>query len=90
MAEFLSGLKTQVMAMLPQLIETAEPQMESKLREVLRSIKTTKPAEAGLFLSNWKKLDKAVQEELSDLPTVSAGRRKKTRKVKKRTYSRKH
>lgn len=83
MATLFSGLTTQVMAMLPKLIETAEPQIEQQLRTSLRSIKATKPAESDIFLANWKKLDKAVRDEL-DVPAVGAKRRR-TRKHKKRT-----
>jgi hypothetical protein len=92
MASLLSGLKTQAMAMLPQLVQTAEPQIESQLRQTLRTIKTTKPKESQLFLTNWKKLDKAVQEELAVVPAepvapaVGGKRRKrggKTQRVKK-------
>ena len=88
MAAFISGLKTQAMAMLPQLVQNAEPQMEAQLRQTLRTIKATKPAESELFLTNWRKLDKAVQEELSvQDPSLAMGgkKKRKTRKHKKRT-----
>ncbi len=86
MASFLSGIKTQAMAMLPQLIQTAEPQIETQLRQTLRNIKATKPAETAVFLNNWKKLDKAVQEELGvPVEPVGGKKRRKTRKHKKRT-----
>lgn len=85
MAALLSGLKTQAMAMMPQLIETAEPQIEAQLRQTLRTIKATNPRETQLFLTNWKKLDKAVQEELSvPAPVLGGKQKRKTRKA--RTY----
>jgi hypothetical protein len=90
MASLISGIKTQAMAMLPQLIQTAEPQIESQLRQTLRNIKVTKPKETQLFLTNWKKLDKAVQEELADVPVqtpmpMGGKKRYQTKKNKKRT-----
>lgn len=86
----LNTLKTQ----LPMLVEKFEPQIEAKLRESLRTIKATRPEESALFLTNWIKLNKAVQEELgSSAPTssvpvtndIGGKRRRKTRKHKKRT-----
>lgn len=80
----LNTLKTQ----LPMLVEKFEPEIERKLRESLRTIKATRPEESALFLSNWTKLNKAVQEELgSSAPVSDVGgkRRRKTRKHKKRT-----
>lgn len=86
MATLLSGLKTQAMTMIPQLIETAEPQIEVQLRKTLQQIKATNPKESQLFLTNWKKLDKVVQQELVDnplpLPTLG-GKKKKTQKLKR-------
>lgn len=83
MTSLFSGLTTQAMAMLPKLVQTAEPQIEKQLRTSLQTIKATKPAESEIFLMNWKKLDKAVRDEL-DVPAVGAKRRR-TRKHKKRT-----
>lgn len=75
----LNTLKTQ----LPFLVEKYEPEIENKLRESLRTIKASRPQESQLFLSNWVKLNKAVQEELGSTPT--GGRKKrKTLKHKKR------
>lgn len=95
MASLLSGIKTQAMAMIPQLVQTAEPQIEAQLRQTLRNIKVSKPKETQIFLTNWKKLDRAVQEELSDVPAPMpmpmGGRKKhKTQKHKKRTKIFKH
>lgn len=92
-SSLLSGIKTQAMAMLPQLVQTAEPQIEAQLRQTLRNIKTTKPRESQLFLTNWKKLDRAVQEELASVPapapapapSMGGKKKRKTRKHKKRT-----
>ena len=78
----LNTLKSQ----LPMLVERFEPEIESKLRESLRAIKVSRPAESALFLTNWTKLNNAVQEELG-VPVTDIGgkRRRKTRKHKKRT-----
>lgn len=89
MAAFLSGLKDQVMKMLPGLIEQNEPALESKLRETLRTIKASNPAESQLFLMNWRKLNTAIESELAEpappaAPT--AGKRKRTRKLKHRKH----
>ncbi len=76
----LSTLKTQ----LPILVEKFEPEIESKLRESLRTMKMAHPEETGIFLTNWIKLNKAVQEELGTSATMG-GRKRKTRRNKKRT-----
>lgn len=84
MAAFvLNTLKSQF----PLLIEKYEPEIESKLRESLRTIKMSHPQESQLFLTNWTKLNKAVQEELGAAPPPPAmgGKKRKTRKHKKRT-----
>jgi hypothetical protein len=82
MAAFvLNTLKTQ----LPLLIEKYEPEIEGKLRESLRTIKMSNPSESQLFLTNWVKLNKAVQEELGGPTPVMGGKKRKTRKHKKRT-----
>ena len=83
-AVVLNTLKSQ----LPMLVERFEPEIESKLRESLRSIKVSRPAESALFLTNWTKLNNAVQEELGSPPPatdIGGKRRRKTRKHKKRT-----
>jgi hypothetical protein len=75
----LNTLKSQ----LPMLIEKFEPEIESKLRESLRKMKVARPEETRIFLTNWTKLNNAVQAELST--PAMGGKRKKTRKHKKRT-----
>jgi hypothetical protein len=79
----LNTLKTQ----LPVLVEKYEPEIEAKLRESLRTIKTAHPEEASIFLTNWNKLNNAVQAELSvsTPPPAMGGKKRKTRKHKKRT-----
>lgn len=76
----LTTLKSQ----LPLLVEKYEPEIEAKLRESLRTIKTAHPDEASIFLTNWNKLNSAVQAELT-APSSMGGRKRKTRKHKKRT-----
>jgi hypothetical protein len=75
----LNTLKTQ----LPLLVEKYEPEIEAKLRESLRTIKTARPEEAGIFLTNWNRLNTAVQAELAT--PAMGGKKRKTRKHKKRT-----
>jgi hypothetical protein len=75
MASFILGT---IKSQLPLLVEKSEPQIEAGLVSALQTMKTQHPAEAQLFLQNWKKLDSAVQRELA----VSAGRRKRTLKRK--------
>lgn len=77
----LNTLKSQ----LPLLVEKYEPEIEAKLRESLRTIKTAHPDEASIFLSNWTKLNNAVQQELAAPTPAMGGRKRKTRKHKKRT-----
>lgn len=77
----LNTLKSQ----LPLLVEKYEPEIETKLRESLRTIKTAHPEEASIFLTNWTKLNNAVQAELSTPAPSIGGRKRKTRKHKKRT-----
>ena len=80
MAAFLlSSLKSQ----LPSLVEKYEPQLETGLRDVLRSMKQKHPEESGIFLANWKKLNNAVQQELG----ATGGRgRKRTRRNKSKKW----
>lgn len=75
----LNTLKSQ----LPLLVEKYEPEIEAKLRESLRTIKAAHPEEASIFLTNWNRLNTAVQSELA-VPTIG-GKKRKTRKHKKRT-----
>lgn len=75
---------------LPGLIEKFEPEMEKALRENLRKIKASNPSEAGLFLTQWSKLNKAVQEELSAPVAPAEVNPFKGGKSKKRTRRLKH
>ncbi len=83
MASILSGLKDQVMKMLPSLIEQNEPMLEQKLRETLRTVKASNPNEAQLFLTNWRKLNAAIE---SELVASTAGKRKRKQTVRRRKY----
>ena len=85
MAGLFAGLKQKAIEMLPQLIETAEPQIENQLRQVLRDMKIKHPEEVGTFYMNWQKLNKMIEAELSQsaVPQSTAGRRKRTRKLKR-------
>lgn len=79
MAGLFAGLKEKAIAMLPQLIETTEPQIEGQLRQILRDMKLKHPEEVGVFYANWRKLNGMVESELGQV----AGRRKRTRKLKR-------
>ncbi len=88
MAGLFSGLKTQAMAMLPQLVQTAGPQIEEAIKT---GIGKMNPQQQQLFLTNWKKLDTVVQTTISQpvqaAPVVpAAGKRKRTRKLKHRKH----
>ena len=83
MASFFSGLKDQVMKMLPALIEQNEPMVEQKLRETLRTIKASNPSESQLFLTNWRKLNTAIEAELS---APVAGKRKRKQTIRRRKH----
>ena len=55
---------------LPSLIEKFEPEIEKALRSTLKSVKASNPQESDLFYANWKRLNKAIDEELgSPAPT---------------------
>ena len=79
-----------VTSKLPELVEKYEPKLEQGLRTALRSLKTNHPDHAASFLTNWSKLNGAVQQELtvtspgasapSLAPVQSAARRKRTRR----------
>lgn len=89
MAGLFSTLKEQVMKMLPKLIEQNESEVEAKLRELLRTVKASNPAESQLFLTNWRKLNTAIETELSAAPAApvpTGGKRKRTRKLKHRKH----
>ena len=88
MAAFLSGLKDQALKMIPQLIQTAEPQISEAIKTGLQKMN---PTQQQTFLMNWKKLDNVVQTTLSQpvqaAPVApAAGKRKRTRKLKHRKY----
>ncbi len=79
MAGLFAGLKEKAIAMLPQLIETAEPQIEAQLRQIIRDMKMKNPEQVATFYTNWKKLNTMIDSELGQV----AGRRKRTRKIKR-------
>lgn len=74
-----------IKSQLPMLVEKYEPEIEIKLRDSLKAIKATHPEEAGIFLTNWNKLNNAVQQELAAPPTMGGKYRKRRRTHKKRT-----
>ena len=54
-----------VISKLPALVEKFEPELEKGLRTGLKKLKTEHPDQAAGFLSNWSKLNTAVQQELA-------------------------
>jgi hypothetical protein len=80
----LNAVKTQ----LPMLIEKFEPQIQAGLRASLKTMKAQHPEQAALFLTNWNKLNAAVNSELAPppvgAPPMGARRRvKRTRRNKR-------
>ena len=57
-----------VTAQLPSLIEKYEPKIESSLKETLSKLKVSNPSETQLFYTNWKKLNKVVDDTLAGTP----------------------
>lgn len=60
-----SFLVGQVKNQMVQMIESYEPTLEAGLRSQLTKLRISNPAEAAIFVQNWKKLDRAVVESLS-------------------------
>jgi hypothetical protein len=70
------------------LIEKFEPQIQAGLRSSLKTMKAQHPEQAALFLTNWNKLNAAVNSELAAppmrAPPMGARRRvKRTRRNKR-------
>ena len=61
MSDWILGTVT---SQLPGLIEKYQPAIESSLRLNLTKLKNSNPKETALFYTNWKKLNKAVEETL--------------------------
>jgi hypothetical protein len=92
MAAFLSGVKTQAMAMLPQLIQTAEPQIESA---IVTAMQKMQPQQKQLLSANLNKLNTVVQRESTN-PTLPAtvtpsmgGKKRRGRKTRRATKHKK-
>jgi hypothetical protein len=64
----LSGLSGTVVPTLFKILEENEPQIESKIVEKLKAIKSSNPTEYDLFLVNWRKLNRAI--EASSIETL--------------------
>ena len=58
-----------VQSQLTNLVQQYEPQMEASLRTTLTKLKEARPNEAALFLTQWTKLNNAVQQTLAT-PTM--------------------
>lgn len=63
----LNLLKSQIIP----LVEKFEPELQSILIKTLQSVKTSNPAEAELFYTNWKLLNTAIEQELG--PSAMTG-----------------
>ena len=68
-----------VVNQIPNLIEKFEPMLESTLRSNLKKVKAEHPERTAVFLTNWRKLNTAIETELGAAPGVGA-RRKRTRR----------
>lgn len=86
-----------VTSQLPGLIEKYEPKIESSLKDTLSKLKVSNPAETQLFYTNWKKLNKVVDDTLSgpaspqaEAPESSAGGKRTRRKGRKHRKQRKY
>lgn len=77
------------MAMVPQLIQTAEPQIEAAISNAM---KTMNPQQKATLSANLNKLNTVVQREATAVPPAApmGGRRRRTMKGKKRTHKVKH
>lgn len=77
MAAFFAGLKEKVIGMLPELLRTAEPQIQAS---VTSAVTKMEPSKAAVVKANMQKLNDAVQAA----PSVAGGKRKKTSKKTRR------
>ena len=70
-----------VVNQIPSLIEKFEPMLESSLRSNLKKVKAEHPERATQFLTNWRKLNTAIESELgAPAPVKTGARRKRTRR----------
>jgi hypothetical protein len=80
------------MALLPQIIQTAEPQIESA---VVTAMQKMTPQQKQLFSSNLNKLNTVVQRESTTpsvpatLPPSMGGKKRRTRKTRRATKHKK-
>lgn len=78
-----------ILGQLPGLIEKYEPKIEETLKSALSKMKATNPAETELFHTNWKKLNKVVEDTLSapaPPPAPTGGKRTRRKHRKHRKY----
>ena len=86
-------VKNQAMALLPTLIQTAEPQIEAA---VVRAMSGMTPDKKQLFSSNLNKLNTVVQRETTTpsisatpSPTPMGGKKRRGRKTRRVTKHKK-
>jgi hypothetical protein len=71
-----------VVNQIPGLIEKFEPMLESTLRSNLKKVKAEHPEKSAVFLTNWRKLNTAIEAELGAPAVAKIGaRRKRTRRT---------
>lgn len=87
-----SGLKTQAMGMLPDLVQNSKGPIKEALQEFIAKNKVSNPNAARILSQNLNEINSVVQTEMAkpaSLPPPSmGGKRRKTRKHKKRTLKR--
>ena len=86
-----------ILGQLPGLIEKYEPKIEETLKAALIKMKASNPNETELFHTNWKKLNKLVEDTLSgpeappaEDPQAAAGGKRTRRKGRKHRKQRKY
>ena len=86
-----------ILKQLPGLIEKYEPAIEETLKSALIKMKASNPSETELFHTNWKKLNKVVEDTLSspaappaEDPQAAAGGKRTRRKGRKHRKHRKY
>lgn len=90
-----SGIKTQAMSMLPELIEKSKEPIKTALTDFIKENKVKNPNSVRVFSQNLNEINSVVQSAVTSpttlppaTPAAVGGRNRKTRKHKKRTVKR--
>ena len=89
-----SGIKSQAMGMLPELIEKSKDPIKTALTDFINENKVKNPNSVKVFSQNLNEINSVVQAAVTkpaSLPPATpavAGKRRKTRRHKKRTSKR--